>query len=465
MEQTALDKSLTYASTNWEQFMDDFKNLLRIPSVSTDPAYKDDVRRTAEWIRNEMVHIGLHNCQLLESGGHPAVYGEWLDAGSDQPTILIYAHYDTQPIDPLELWITPPFEPSVRDGYIYARGAIDDKAGVHIHLKAVESILMSTGKLPANIKFFFEGEEESSSSNIIPLIRQHKDLLDADLLVISDGGGVDDQPFIITSVRGITSGEVKVRGPKIDLHSGSYGGVVNNPAHVVAKIVAAVHGPDGRIQVPGFYDNVQRLTPTELESLADEEEVEIKIARDETGLEEFWGVEGYSFIERQTALPTFDVNGLYSGYQGIGNKTIIPSEAGFKASMRLAAGQEPDDIAEKFTRFVRKFECPGIQIEINTQSDGRAVQFLFDGPVMDAIQNIYQITYGKRALLCRQGGSVPVMSTMQDELKIPMINLGFGNGKNGHAPNECASLKYLRLDLETAIRVYYAYSESVRPKE
>ncbi len=410
-----------------------------------------------------MARIGLHNCQLLESKGHPAVYAEWLEAGPDQPTILTYAHYDTQPVDPLELWITPPFSASVRDGCIYARGAIDDKSAVHVHLKAVESILMSTGKLPVNVKFFFEGEEESGSPHITPLIRQHKDLLHGDLLVMSDGGSIDDQPLIITSVRGIASGEVKVKGPRIDLHSGSYGGLVNNPAHMVAKIIAALHSPDGRIQMPGFYENVRRLTASELECLRGAEEYEIQIARDETGLDSFWGVEGYSFIERQTALPTLDVNGLYGGYQGVGTKTIIPAEAGFKVSMRLVAGQDPVEITERFRRFVQGFEGPGIQIEVQTQSEGRAVELLSGGPVIDAIQRAYERTYGKRALLYRQGGSVPVLGTMQEELGMPMVNFGFGNGKNGHAPNECASLKYLRLDVETAIRVYYAYPESVWP--
>jgi acetylornithine deacetylase/succinyl-diaminopimelate desuccinylase-like protein len=450
-----LENCLAYAQDHWDSFLEDFKELLRIPTVSADPAFQADVRRTAEWILAEMKRIGLHNCQLLESSGHPAVYGEWLEAGDDKPTVLMYAHYDTQPVDPLEKWITPPFEPSERDGWLYARGAIDDKCGVHIHLKTVESILSVTGKLPINVKFFFEGEEECGSTSVAGVIHEQKSLLKADLLVISDGGCIGEQPFVIASTRGIVSTEVKVSGPVKDLHSGRYGGVVCNPAHIAAKIVAGIHCADGKIQIPGFYDDVKPLSSTELDFLAGQEDDIMEIARQDTGLDEFWGVQGYSFIECQTALPTFDVHGFQSGYQGVGTKTIIPAEASFKASMRLAADQDPVDIAAKFVSYVKSFEKPGIQIEIKTHAESRAVQCLINGPVLDAIQKAYDKTYGRRAILYRQGGSVPVMSTLQKELIIPITNLGFGNGVSHHSPNEGVCLKFLKVDLDTAIRFYF----------
>lgn len=459
MDTVSLENSISYATKHWGDFLEEFKQFLRIPSVSGDPAFRSDVRRTAEWISAEMNRVGLHNCQLLEGTGHPAVYGEWLEAGPDKPTVLMYAHYDTQPVDPLELWVTPPFEPSERDGWLYARGAVDDKCGVFGHLMAVKSYLAATGRLPINVKFIFEGEEESGSPSMAALIHKNKSLLQADLLVVSDGGCVDDQPYVIASTRGIVTTEVTIHGPNHDLHSGRYGGIVCNPAHVAAEIITAVHDEDGRIQIPGFYDYDQRLPSNVLAYYARLEEDLVEEASQETGLEYFWGVKDFSFIERQTVLPTFDINGLYGGYQDAGTKTIIPAAAGFKASMRLAAGQDPEDIAEKVARFVKKFEKPDIRIEISTMGEGRAVEWLTDGAVVEALQNVYRHTYGKPAILYRQGGSVPVLGTFQHVLGIPMVNLGFGNGINHHAPNERVSIHYLKLDLDTAIHFYYRLGE------
>jgi acetylornithine deacetylase/succinyl-diaminopimelate desuccinylase-like protein len=459
-----LEHALAIAQTNWDRYLEDFKQLLSIPTVSADPVFKADVRRTAEWILSEMQRIGLHNCRLLESAGHPAVYGEWLEAGPQKPTILMYAHYDTQPVDPLELWETPPFESAVRDGRLYARGAIDDKAGVHVNLKAVETILAADGALPANFKFFFEGEEESGSPSMTGIIQQNKELLRSDLFVVSDGGCEEDQPYVLTSVRGIVGAEVRVRGPVRDLHSGSYGGVVLNPAHIVATIIASIYREDGRIQIPGYYDAVRPLTKVEPGAEWIDER-DLTLAHRDTGLEkeELWGLDGYSYNQRQTALPTFDVNGLYSGYQGVGMKTIIPAEAGFKASMRLVADQDPRDIAEKFSAYVKSFERLGAKIDVTLKGAGWAVQCLEDGPVIEAIQQSYVATYGRPAILYRQGGSVPLLGIIHAELGTPITNLGFGNGQNGHSPNEFVFLKYLQLDLQTALHFYYNISMRLKP--
>ena len=260
-------KAIDYAHAHREPYMEGFQELLRIPSVSTDPSYKPELERCADWIVVEMGRIGFKNCRKIATTGHPVVYGDWLEAGADKPTVLIYAHYDVQPVDPLNLWETPPFEPSFRDGKLYARGAVDDKSGVFVNLKALESILNVDGKLPVNIKLFFEGEEESGSPNMHPFVAANKDLLKADLLVLCDGGFDKHLPTITYSGRGIVGAEVTITGPDHDLHSGVYGGVVHNPLHVVGQIIASFHDNEGHIRIPGYYDSVRDLSASELANL------------------------------------------------------------------------------------------------------------------------------------------------------------------------------------------------------
>lgn len=457
----SLDQSLAYARQHQDAFLEQFREFLRIPTVSADPAYRADVQRTADWIVAELQRIGFRRCQAIPSQGHPLVYGEWLEAGPACPTLLIYAHYDTQPVDPLELWVTPPFAAAVRDGKIYARGAIDDKAGVHVNLKAAESILATSGRLPVNVKFLFEGEEESGSPSMLEVVQRYKELLKADVLIISDGGSMENEPLVFSSARGIVSAEVLVTGPVRDLHSGSYGGVVHNPAHLVGRMIAALHDENGRVQIPGFYERVRPLSPAELAYLATLEPALLAEARNETGLEHFWGLPEYTFQERQTALPTCDVNGLSGGYQGPGSKTIIPAQAGFKASMRIVADQDPEDIAEKFSAFIRSFACPTLKIEVQITSKSWPFQGLVDGPVLEAIHRSFQATYGKRATLYRQGGSVPIIGALQSELGIPLTNLGYGSGgDNGHAPNECIPIHCYFREIATAIHFFHNIAQA-----
>jgi acetylornithine deacetylase/succinyl-diaminopimelate desuccinylase-like protein len=461
MTNSSIEQSTAHAHKNSGRFLEQFKELLRIPSISTDPQHKTDVIKAANWIVSEMERIGLSNAQAFHTDGHPVVYGDWLGAGAGLPTILFYAHYDVQPVDPLDLWETPPFEPDVRQGRIYARGVIDNKCGVMVNLQAVESILQAVGKLPVNLKFIFEGEEESGSPSMEPFVRAHKDLLRADLLVSSDGGSYDKNlPKVFSSLRGIITAEVEITGPVRDLHSGSYGGVVHNPAHMAAKIIAAAHDEQGRIQIPGFYDAVRPLTLTQLEDLQKQAAYLLDQARQETGLDAFWGVPEYTFLERQTAQPTLDVNGLFSGYQGAGTKTIIPSRAGFKASMRLVADQDPDDIAEKFTAFTDSFDTDTLEIQVNISSKSWPVQALFDGPCIEAVQRSFEATWGKHALLYRQGGSIPIMGMMQRELGVPITNFGYGNGGNGHAPNEFCRLEHFHRGIDAAIHFYHYIAEA-----
>lgn len=451
--------ALDYARTQRDAHLEQFKELLRIPSVSTDPDYEADVWRTANWIVAEATRIGFDNCQTIPTDGHPVVYGEWLGAGADKPTILVYAHYDVQPVDPLELWESPPFEPTIRDGNLYARGVIDDKCGVFVNLKALEALMVTLGQLPVNIKLFFEGEEESGSPNMKPFIIANKELLQADVLLISDGGSPPDQPMMFTSVRGIVAGEVTVTGPSHDLHSGSYGGIVHNPTHVVAKMIAALHDADGRVQIDGFYDGVAALDSAETERIREQEPVAVAILQERAGLEQFWGVPEYSVIERATAQPTCDVNGIYGGYAGVGTKTIIPAKAGFKVSMRLVADQDPDDIAAKFKAFIAQFECETVAIDVTMRGEGPPAQLLTGGPIVESIIEAVERTWGVSPLLYRQGGSVPIMGMMQRELGMPLATLGYGTGGNGHSPNEYYVLDYFYRSIETAIHFYLLAAE------
>jgi acetylornithine deacetylase/succinyl-diaminopimelate desuccinylase-like protein len=450
-----LQKSLSHARTHQAEYLEQYKELLAFPTIGADPAYREDIVRAAGWIAADMQRIGLTNCQVLPSEGNPLVYGEWLEAGSDQPTVLVYAHYDVQPVDPLDLWVSPPFEPTIREGNLYARGSIDDKSGVHVNLKAVESMLAATGRLPVNMKFLFEGEEESGSPNMAPWLEAHKDLLQADILIVSDGSNDNETPLIMVSARGIVSAEVRLHGPVKDLHSGSYGGVVHNPAHLAARIIAAFHDENGRIRIPGFYDNIRPLTDTELAQMKAVDDWTMTTALRETGLTHFWGPAEIPFQVRQTAQPTCEVNGMKSGYQGEGEKTIIPAEASFKVTMRTVADQDPDDLAEKFTRFVHSFDCPTIKIDCQINSAKWPFQGLTEGPVLEALQKAYETTYGRRGLLIRAGGSVPIIGDLSRILGMPLTSLSCGNGDNGHSPNEFIRIKYYHLGIETVIHFLY----------
>lgn len=455
MNDVPLEASLTYAHTHTEAFIEQYKELLRIPSIGADPAYREDVRRAAEWIVAEMQRLGIEHSQVLDTAGQPAVYGDWLHAGEDAPTVLLYAHYDVQPVDPLDLWVAPPFEPDIRDGKLFGRGVIDDKSGVFLHLKAFESIMVANGSLPINAKFIFEGEEESGSPTMEAFIAANRELLTADVAVISDGGSSDETPRMMASVRGIVTGEVHVCGPKRDLHSGSYGGVVHNPTHMVGKMVAALHGDEGRIRIPGFYDDVVPVSEAQQALIEASEPRAIERARETTGLDTFWGVPGYSYLERATARPTCDVNGIFGGYQGAGAKTVLPAEAGFKVSMRLVDNQDPNDIAEKFMAFINGFACDTLKIDVKILSSSWSAETLVSGPIAQAVIDAYTATWGRAPRMERGGGSVPIIGMFQHVLDIPVTSMGLGHGSNGHSPNEYFDLEYFGTNIDTAIHFLY----------
>ena len=452
---TSAQKTIDYAHANHEPYMAGFVELLRIPSVSTDPAYKGELERCADWVVAEMERIGFKNCRKMPTAGHPAIYGEWLEAGADKPTVLIYAHYDVQPVDPLDLWVTPPFEPTIREGKLYARGAVDDKAGVFVNLKALESILAVDGKLPVNVKLFFEGEEESGSPSMHAFVAAHKELLKADLLILCDGGFNREMPEIIYSGRGIVSAEVTVTGPDHDLHSGTYGGVVHNPLHVVGKIIASFHDDEGRIQLPGYYDPVRKLSDEEQANLQQTWALVSEQYLAKSGAKHFWGESIAPIPERATALPTLEINGIWGGYQGPGTKTVIPSKAGFKVTMRLVNDQDPNVIAEMFRQYVLSFASDTAAIDVSVLAEGYPFNGLFEGPGVEAVQQALQATTGKRALMERTGGSIPIAGMFQSELGIPMTHLGLGPGENIHSPNEYIRVDEYYLAIDTAIHLYY----------
>lgn len=454
MTDIMITQAMQHARAHYDAYLERFKEFLRIPSIGGDPACDQDVQRAADWIVAELKRLGFQKCAAMSGAQHPVVYGEWLDAGKDKPTVLVYAHYDVQPVDPLTLWVSPPFEPTIRDNKLYARGVIDDKCGVYVHLKTFESLLATAGKLPVNIKLFFEGSEESGSGGMDAFIHAHKDLLSADFLLVSDGGNPPDQPTNFYSSRGIITAEVMVTGPQFDVHSGALGGIVQNPIHLASKIIAACHDHNGHIQIPGFYDNVVGLTEKERDYCLQDEAERIERMRTTFGDFKIWGEPGYTFDERRTARPTLDVNGVYGGYQGPGDKTIIPAKAGFKVSMRLVKDQDPDDIARKFVEYVKSFACETADIDVEVTSKSYPALLMYDSHEIEVLNRAYMAVWGKPAHMMREGGSVPVLGIFQRDLHMPMTSLGFGTGGNGHSPNEYMRLEYFQKGIDTAIHFF-----------
>jgi acetylornithine deacetylase/succinyl-diaminopimelate desuccinylase-like protein len=374
--------------------------------------------------------------RVADTPGHPIVYGEWTDAPG-MPTVLIYGHYDVQPVDPLDQWTSPPFEATVRDNELFARGAADDKGQLFAHLKAIEAHLRQTGTLPVNVKILLEGEEEVGSPNLDPFIRQNRDLLSADVVVISDTPMIErGVPSICYGLRGLSYFQIDLRGSKSDLHSGSFGGAVANPAFVLAQVLAQMKDRSGHVKIPGFYDDVLAVT--------DEERAEIRrLPFNETqyrldlGAPRLFGESGFTTLERVWTRPTFEVNGLLAGFTGEGSKTVIPAAAMAKVSMRLVPNQDPDRIAELFEAFVRKVTPKTVELKVTRMHGGRPWKTEIDNPFVQAAARAFEIGFGKRPVYTREGGSIPIVSTFQQELGAPTVLFGLGvPDENAHAPNE-----------------------------
>ncbi len=442
-----------YVEQNLSRFIQQLSDWLRIPSVSTDPDHKEDVRRAAEFVADDLRASGL-TVELHETGGHPIVYAEWCGA-EGAPTALVYGHYDVQPPDPLEEWDSPPFEPTVRDGRIYARGATDDKGQCFTHVKAVEAWLKTVGKLPVNVKFLIEGEEEIGSVHLDPFVRENIEKLRCDYVVISDTAQFDKGiPAITYALRGLVYAEVILRGPKSDLHSGVFGGAVANPANNLAAIVGDLVDSHGRVQLPGFYDDVLPLEEWERQEFAKLPFREDAF-RAAVGTEALWGEPEYSVLERRWARPTCDINGLTAGYQGQGAKTIIPARASAKFSCRLVPNQDPQRVFRSIEHFVRERVWPGIRVEILNHGLAPAVLMDVHSPGMTAARRAIRRAFDREPVLIREGGSIPVVATFKQALGVDSLLLGWGqNDDNLHAPNERFSLEDFRRGILASVALW-----------
>lgn len=448
---SSTEAARAYSRANAEKFQTQLFEMLRIPSLSGDPAHADDVKQMAEWLATHMRQLNLQNVQVMPTAGHPVVYGEWLGAGPDKPTVLVYGHYDVVPALLEDGWDTNPFEPIVKDGKVYARGATDDKGQLFIHVKALESYLQ-TGGAPVNVKFLIEGEEEVSSPNLLPYLKENLDLLKADVCIISDSSmPAIDEPAITHSLRGMTYIEVEVFGPATDLHSGFFGGAVHNPALALVEILGKLYNSDNTIAVPGFYDDVASLTDDERAMIAktDLSDAQLKQA---TGVPAVWGDQHYTIRERVSARPTLDINGLWSGWSGPGPKTIIPSKAGAKLSSRLVGNQDPHKVFDQLKSYIESITPPTVTIEVRLLTTGMPALIPFDLPVMKAAATAYEKGWGHTPVFTRGGGSIPVVADIYTMMQMPVVMMGYGLDSDGlHAPNEHYSLEMFQRGIETAI--------------
>ncbi len=445
----------TWAREHGDEFREQLFEMLRIPSLSGDPTFAADVRRMAEWLSAHMQDLGLDKVTVMETAGHPVVYGEWMGAGADRPTLLVYGHYDVVPAAMEDGWDTDPFEPVVKDGKVYARGATDDKGQLFIHVKALEAFLKTSDAAPVNVKFLIEGEEEVSSPNLTPFIEEHLELLDADVCVISDSSmRAIEEPAITHSLRGMTYIEVEVRGPREDLHSGFFGGATHNPALALVEILGSLYNEDGTIAAAGFYDDVVELTGPEREMIAKGAMSEEQF-REATGVPAVWGDDRYTIKERISARPTLDINGIWGGYSGPGPKTIIPASAGAKVSSRLVGNQDPDRIFEVLKAHIESVTPPTVDVEVRLLTTGKPALIPFDLPEMQAAARAYERGWGHAPVFTRGGGSIPVVADIVDKLGIPVVMMGYGLDTDGlHSPNEQLQPRDVRARDRDGYRLY-----------
>jgi len=446
-------KAIEFARANHPRFLNELKDLLRIPSVSTLPEHKDDLRKTAELIKGELTRIGFDGARLIETAGHPMVYAEWLKAPG-KPTALCYGHYDVQPAEPLDEWTTPPFEPTERDGNLYARGSADDKGQVWAQIKAMESLLATEGSLPINIRILFEGEEEVGGEGIAEFVASKPAELKADFALVSDTElFAPGLPTLCVGLRGMIYTEIEIKGAKNDLHSGMYGGAAPNPFMALAQILAKLKDEDGRILIPGFYDEIIPPSPEELrawESLPfDEEHYRIT----EVGSPKLVGEAGFSVLERTWARPTLDVHGIPGGFIGAGAKTVIPAKALAKVSMRLVPGMVPAASFALYKKYVESIAPEGVEVEVRLIHSGDPCLIPVNNKYIQAATKALKEVWGKETVFVRSGGSIPIVGDFERHLGVPSVMMGFGlPDDNIHAPNEKFCLKNYELGIESVIR-------------
>jgi acetylornithine deacetylase/succinyl-diaminopimelate desuccinylase-like protein len=450
----SLEQVLRYVDEQRARFVDDLVTWCRVPSISSSDEHRAEVRRSAEHLRDRLAALGATETAILETKLHPAVYAEWR-VDPSKPTLLVYGHHDVQPVDPLGEWVSPPFEPTERDGRLYGRGVVDDKGQVYIHVNAIEAFLKTGRSLPINLKMIVEGEEEIGSMNLDALLLEHADRLSADFVVVSDtamfGRGI---PSLCVGLRGIAYFDVHLRALSMDAHSGSFGGGLCNPALALARMLASLHDADGRITVPGFYDKVRVLTDAERAEIA-------SLPFDEPG----WlaavgataasGERGFSTLERVWTRPTLDANGLGAGFQGEGSKTIIPATAKAKISCRLVPDQDPTEIALLVKRHLESLAPPGIQAEVTYLHGGRPYLAPTEHPVYEVAKRAFSRAFGRPTVFIREGGSIPFVRTIADRTGKPCLLMGFGQpDENAHAPNEWLDLENYHLGIKSAVYLY-----------
>ena len=444
-----------YVSDNKQRFLDELFELLRFPSVSANPKFKADMLKTAEYVAGKLKTAGADQVEICSTAGYPIVYAEKI-IDTSLPTVLVYGHYDVQPPDPLDLWKTPPFEPTIRDEKIYARGACDDKGQFYMHVKAFE-LMMNTKTLPCNIKFMIEGEEEVGSSNLGIFVSENKERLKADVVLISDTSMISlEHPSLETGLRGLSYVEVEVTGPDRDLHSGVYGGAVANPATILAKLIASMHDENNHITIPGFYDDVIELTEKEREMLnrAPYNESDYKF---DLKVDDLWGEKGYTTVERTGTRPTLEVNGIWGGYIGEGAKTVLPSKAFAKISMRLVPNQQSDKITRLFKDYFESIAPKSVKVKVTPHHGGEPVVTPTDSIAYKAAQKAILESFGKEPIPTRGGGSIPIVALFEKELGIKTVLMGFGlDSDNLHSPNEKFDIANFYKGIET-IPLFHKY--------
>lgn len=456
-----MDKTLNYINQNKERFLDELIALLRVPSISADPAYAESVHQTAEDVANAIKKAGADLVEVCETDGYPIVYGEKM-IDTSWPTVLVYGHYDVQPADPIDLWHSPAFEPVIKkteihpEGAIFARGACDDKGQMFMHVKAFEAMVAS-GELCCNVKFMIEGEEEVGSSNLAIFVKENKEKLKADVILVSDTGMLaNDVPSITTGLRGLSYLEVEVTGPNRDLHSGLYGGCVANPINILSKMIASLHDENNRVTIPGFYDKVIELSEEERAEMAKapfSKEAYCKAL----DIEDVYGESGYSTMERGSIRPTLDVNGIWGGYTGEGAKTVIASKAYAKISMRLVPAQDPEEITRLFAEHFVSIAPKGVRVKVNPHHGGEAAVTPIDSVAYAAASRAYETSFGKKPIPVRSGGSIPIVAMFEKELGLKTILMGFGLDSDAiHSPNEHFGLFNYYKGIET-IPYFYKY--------
>ncbi len=454
-----MEQVINYIESNYDTYINELKDFLRIPSISTLPEHKDDMQFAANFVADKLRTAGLNRVEIFQTEGHPLVFGEWLGAPG-KPTVLIYGHYDVQPVDPIELWHNDPFDPVIKEDKIYARGATDDKGQMYVHIKSVEAYFKSLGHLPLNVKFLIEGEEEIGSEHLTPFLAEHKELLSCDAVLISDTAlFAPGTPTLTYGLRGLAYMEVEVTGPNRDLHSGTFGGAVDNPINVLAGIIAKLKDKDGRITIPGFYDDVLKLTKQERENFKKLKFKEKEFARS-IGLKVLKGEKGYSTLERIWARPTLDCNGIFGGWYGQGAKTVLPSKATAKISMRLVPNQKPKKIAKLFEKHIKKLAPSTVKVEVRDLHGGYPVITPLEDPATIAASKAMARAFGKKTVFMREGGSIPIVVEFANRLKASPVLMGLGlNTENLHSPNEHFNLNHFKLGIKSSAYFFDEYAK------